>query len=106
VVGRITTLDLATCVAVISSEGEEILSDIKVSFSSFFQGEPSSQTRLIKDGSLIQILGEVDLLKEGEPIIHAHIVKDMLGLDTTAYYRAVDRIQPYLPINIHLNPRI
>jgi hypothetical protein len=103
VVGRITALDISTCTAFISSEGEEIQSSIKVNFTTFFQGEPNSQTRLIKVGSLIQILGEVDVLND-VPLIHAHIVKDMLGLDTAAYHRAVDRIQPYLPINIQLKP--
>jgi len=103
VVGRITSLDLSTCLAFISSEGEEISSIVKASFTTFFQGEPNSQTRIIKVGSLIKILGEVDVINK-KPVINAHIVKDMLGLDTASYHKAVDRIQPYLPINIQLKP--
>jgi len=102
VLGRITTFQPLTCHAKLTSEGEDIVSSIKVSFLSFFEGEPSRQTELIKVGSLVQVLGQVDVVKD-EPMINAHIVKDMLGLDTSSYAKAVDRIQPYLPININLD---
>lgn len=99
ILGRITTFQPLTGHANLTSEGEDIVSSIKVSFLSFFEGQSSRQIDLIKVGSLVQVLGQVDVLND-EPVINAHIVKDMLGLDTASYARAVDRIQPYLPINI------
>jgi len=100
VVGRLTAYDPGTSRGRLAGEGEGISSSVRVSFFFLLEGNPNHpKANLLTTGSLIQVLGEVDLFKN-EPMVSAHIIKDMLGLDTSAYHRALDRIQSFLPLNI------
>lgn len=50
-------------------------------------------------GQLLQVLGRLEIRRR-QAVLMVHIVKRVTGLDTEAYYRAVCRIQSFLPINI------
>jgi len=93
----LTKFDPGTCRGIVAGEGEGVKASVKVSFVVVCGNELNLS--LVRVGSLLQILGEVEIFKH-QPIIVAHILQDMLGLDAEAYYRAVDRVQPFLPVNV------
>lgn len=101
VVGRLTNFDPVTCSGELAGEGEGVAAAIRLCFAAVLGNNSGDRQTagLVQPGSLIQILGEVDILQDA-PIVRSHIVRDRLGLDPRAYHAALVRIQAYLPLNV------
>ena len=50
---------------------------------------------------VVQVLGELQV-HQGRPVLAAHLVRPVRGIDCRAYYRAVCRVQSRLPCNVRL----
>ena len=95
VVGRLTEFDLATGLGRLAGAGEGIKATILVNL----KGAVEEGRSDVGAGHLLQVLGQLEIYR-GQPVLMVHIVKIVTGLNTEAYYRAVCRIQSFLPVNI------
>ena len=95
VVGRLTELDLATGLGRLAAVGEGIKATILVNL----KGAVEEGRSDVGAGHLLQVLGRLEIYR-GQPVLMVHIVKTVTGLNTEAYYRAVCRVQSFLPVNI------
>ena len=95
VVGRLTELDPATGLGKLAAVGEGIKATIVVSLKEAVE----EGSDVGGAGQLLQVLGRLEIRRR-QAVLMVHIVKRVSGLDTEAYYRAVCRIQSFLPINI------
>jgi len=101
-IGRVTHFENSSCVGKLAAIGEGTEAWVRVSFTAVLDSikkYDSQVGKLTHPGSVIQVLGTIEV-HNNIPFVRAHIVRDYLGIDAEAYYRAVDRIQPYLPRNI------
>ena len=94
VVGRLTQFDLATGLGRLAAAGEGIKATILVNLKGAV--EEGSDVGL---GQVLQVLGRLEIQRR-QPVLMVHILKRVPGLDTEAYYRAVCRVQSFLPVNI------
>jgi len=53
----------------------------------------------LTEGILVQVFGELQL-SQSKPLVSVHLASGCRGLDCAAYYRAICRIQSYLPCNV------
>ena len=93
VVGRLE-FDPGTGVGQLTAAGEGIKATIVVSLRGVV--EVGSD---VGRGELVQLLGQLEIWRSG-PVLVVHILRRVPGLDCEAYYRAVCRVQSYLPVNI------
>ena len=94
VVGRLQAIDLATSRGRLASVGEGVLAVVRICFRAV-----PDKLEAVGRGQIVQLLGQLEMFR-GDPILRVHIVRPMTGLDTEAYYRAVCRVQSFLPCNI------
>ena len=97
VVGRFTEFDPATELGKLAAVGEGIKATILVSLKGALEeGEEGADVGV---GQLLQVLGRLEIHRR-QPVLMVHIVKRVPGLQPEAYYRAVCRVQSFLPVNI------
>ena len=94
VVGRFTEYDPATGLGKLAAVGEGIKATIVVSL----KGAVEEGTD-VGVGQLLQVLGRLEIHRR-QPVLMVYIVKRVPGLQPEAYYRAVCRVQSFLPVNI------
>ena len=94
VVGRFTEFDPGTGLGKLAAAGEGIKATILVNLKGAV--EEGSDVGL---GQILQVLGRLEIQRR-QPVLMVHILKRVPGLDTEAYYRAVCRVQSFLPVNI------
>ena len=94
VVGRLTEFDLPTGLGRLAAAGEGIKATVLVNLKGAV--EEGSDVGL---GQILQVLGRLEIQRR-QPVLMVHILKRLPGLDTEAYYRAVCRVQSFLPVNI------
>ena len=94
VVGRFTEFDPGTGLGKLAAVGEGIKARIVVSLKGAVEEGAD-----VGAGQLLQVLGQLEIHRR-QPVLMVHILKRVNGLDTEAYYRAVCRVQSYLPVNI------
>ena len=94
VVGRLTEFDLATGLGRLAAVGEGIKATVLVNL----KGAVEEGTD-VGVGQILQLLGRLEIHRVGL-VLMVHILKKVPGLDTEAYYRAVCRVQSFLPVNI------
>ena len=95
VVGRLTEFDLPTGLGRLAAAGEGIKATILVNLKGAVEEGAD-----VGVGQILQVLGRLEIHRPGQPVLMVHIVKRVPGLDTEAYYRAVCRVQSFLPVNI------
>ena len=94
-VGRLLQFDPLTGAGRLEAVGEGTVTSIGLSFALVLDAVIDWLT----EGILVQVLGELKVLK-GKPLVRVHLASAARGLDCAAYYRAVCRIQSFLPCNV------
>ena len=94
-VGRLLQFDPLTGSGRLEAVGEGTVTSIGLSFALVLDAVIDWLT----EGILVQVFGELQVLK-GKPLVRVHLASLCRGLDTAAYYRAVCRIQSFLPCNV------
>ena len=94
VVGRLVEVDLATGQGRLVGVGEGIKARILVSLKGVLKVGSD-----VGRGEVVQLLGELEVWRS-EPVLMVHILRRVPSLDCEAYYRAVCRVQSYLPVNV------
>ena len=89
-----TEFDLATGLGRLAAVGEGIKATVLVNL----KGAVEEGTD-VGVGQILQLLGRLEIHRAGL-VLMVHILKKVPGLDTEAYYRAVCRVQSFLPVNI------
>ena len=94
-VGRLVHFDPLTGAGLLEAVGEGTAASIALSFALVLD----AVIDWLSEGVLVKVLGELQL-SQGKPVVNVHLVSDCRGLDCAAYYRAVCRIQSFLPCNV------
>ena len=94
-VGRLSQFDPLTGAGRLEALGEGTVTSIALSFALVLDAVIDWLT----EGILVQVFGELQVLK-GKPLVCVHLASGCRGLDASAYYRAVCRIQSFLPCNV------
>ena len=94
-VGRLLQFDPLTGAGRLEAVGEGTVTSIGLSFALVLDAVIDWLT----EGILVQVFGELQVLK-GKPLVRVHLASLCRGLDCEAYYRAVCRIQSFLPCNV------
>ena len=95
-VGRLSHFDPLTGAGRLEAVGEGTVASIALSFSLVID----SVIDWLTEGVLVQVFGELQLSQQSKPLVSVHLASGCRGLDCAAYYRAVCRIQSYLPCNV------
>lgn len=95
VVGRLVEWTAASGRGRLVAVGEGVLASLALCFS-LVQDRVGG---VLEVGSLLQVLGQLEVERE-TPVLKVHIVRQVKGLECSAHYRAVCRIQSHLPCNI------
>ena len=94
-VGRLSQFDPLTGAGRLEALGEGTVTSIALSFALVLDAVIDWLT----EGILVQVFGELQVLK-GKPLVCVHLASGCRGLDASAYYHAVCRIQSFLPCNV------
>jgi len=94
-VGRLSQFDPLTGAGRLEAVGEGTVTSIALSFALVLD----ALIDWLTEGILVQVFGELQVLK-GKPLVCVHLASGCRGLDASAYYRAVCRIQSFLPCNV------
>ena len=95
-VGRLSSFDPLTGAGRLEAVGEGTVASIALSFALVID----SVIDWLTEGVLVQVFGELQLSHQSKPLVSVHLASGCRGLDCAAYYRAVCRIQSYLPCNV------
>jgi len=95
-VGRLSHFDPLTGAGRLEAVGEGTVASIALSFALVID----SVIDWLTEGVLVQVFGELQLSHQSKPLVSVHLASGCRGLDCAAYYRAVCRIQSYLPCNV------
>ena len=95
-VGRLSHFDPLTGAGRLEAVGEGTVASIALSFALVID----SVIDWLTEGILVQFFGELQLSQQSKPLVSVHLASGCRGLDCAAYYRAVCRIQSYLPCNV------
>ena len=95
-VGRLSHFDPLTGAGRLEAVGEGTVASIALSFALVID----SVIDWLTEGVLVQVFGELQLSQQSKPLVSVHLASGCRGLDCAAYYRAVCRIQSYLPCNV------
>ena len=95
-VGRLSHFDPLTGAGRLEAVGEGTVASIALSFALVID----SVIDWLTEGVLVQVFGELQLSQQSKPLVSVHLASSCRGLDCAAYYRAVCRIQSYLPCNV------
>ena len=95
-VGRLSHFDPLTGAGRLEAVGEGTVASIALSFALVID----SVIDWLTEGILVEVFGELQLSQQSKPLVSVHLASSCRGLDCAAYYRAVCRIQSYLPCNV------
>ena len=95
-VGRLSSFDPLTGAGRLEAVGEGTVASIALSFALVID----SVIDWLTEGILVEVFGELQLSQQSKPLVSVHLASSCRGLDCAAYYRAVCRIQSYLPCNV------
>ena len=95
-VGRLSHFDPLTGAGRLEAVGEGTVASIALSLALVID----SVIDWLTEGILVEVFGELQLSQQSKPLVSVHLASSCRGLDCAAYYRAVCRIQSYLPCNV------
>ena len=95
-VGRLLQFDPLTGSGRLEAVGEGTVTSIGLSFALVLDAVIDWLT----EGILVEVFGELQLSQQSKPLVSVHLASGCRGLDCAAYYRAICRIQSYLPCNV------